>query len=191
METKESIDYLLNIYNRQHYFIDRHDSMAEKFINILIAELSCVAVVCAIVFNGSEIINLKCFQISLILGFVVLFIISLISLLLIVRPLSSKAMKYHDESLIGKNHKDWVKKSLIYYQGILNQIKSAVSENKVPADYFMEQLTEENISTDLANQIFILAQYSNYKKKKLERSIKLIVLTTLVGVISILCLIFV
>lgn len=189
MDMKDKIGYLQNIYNQQHYFVDRHDSMAEKFINILLAELSCISVVYAIVFNGSETVNPKWYQITLIAAFVILFTISLIKLLFIVRPLSSKAKKYRDESLIGKSNKAWVKKSSLYYQGIINQINSALSDNKVPSDCFIEQLTEENLSNDLTQQIFILAQYSNYKKEKLECSIYFIVSTTVVGLFSIISLV--
>lgn len=35
MESEEKIKYLKDIYLQQHYFIDRHDSMSEKYINTL------------------------------------------------------------------------------------------------------------------------------------------------------------
>ena len=190
MSTKERIGYLQSIYEQQHYFIDRPYSMAEKFINILLAEFSCISVVYAIIFDGSEKVHVKWYQELLIVGFVILFIISLIKLLLIVRPLSSKAKKFRDKSLIGTSNKAWVKKSSLYYQGIINQIDSALSDNKVPSDSFVEQLTEDNLTNDYVQQIFILAQYSNYKKEKLEGSIWLIVLTTVVGLLSIFSLVF-
>lgn len=190
MDTKVKIGHLQSIYNQQHYFVDRHDSMAEKFINILLAELSCISVVYAIVFNGAEVLHPKWYQILLIVAFVILFMTSLINLLLIVRPLSSKAKKYRDESLLGKSNKAWVKKSSLYYQGIINQIDSALADNKVPSDCFVEQLTEENLANDLTQQIFILAQYSNYKKEKLECVIWLIVATTVLGIASIASLAF-
>ena len=114
MGDKDKLDYLLNIYNQQHYFVDRHDSMAEKFINILLAEVSCISVVYAIIFNGSQTTGPKWYQISSIALFVVLFVITLVKLLFIVRPLSSKAKKYNDESLISKANKSWVKKSSMY-----------------------------------------------------------------------------
>lgn len=189
MNMKDKIDYLQFIYNQQNYFVDRHDAMAEKFINILLAELSCISVVYAIVFNGAEAFNPKWYQILPIAGFIVLFMTTLIKLLLIVRPLSSKAKKYRDDNLIGKSNKVWVKKSSLYYQGIISQIVSALSDNKVPSNCFMEQLTEENLANDFTQQIFILAQYSDYKKEKLECSIFFIIATTVVGLISLFSLV--
>ena len=40
---KDKIYYLTMIFNQQNYFIDRHDSMAEKFINVLLVEVSCLS----------------------------------------------------------------------------------------------------------------------------------------------------
>ena len=79
--------------------------------------------------------------------------------------LTTICKKFRDKSLIGTSNKAWVKKSSLYYQGIINQIDSALSDNKVPSDSFVEQLTEDNLENDYVQQIFILAQYSNYKKK--------------------------
>lgn len=191
MNNEERMNYLHNIYNQQHYFVDRHDSMAEKFMNILLAEVTCFSVIYAIVFNGSQPLNPKWFQIVPIFLFVVSFVISLAMLLFIVCPLSSKAKKYDDESLISKEHKGWVKKSSLYYQGIINQIDSALAANKVPIECYREQISTENMTNDLIHQIFILAQYSDYKRKKLEKAIYSIIVTTILGLVSVLVIVLI
>lgn len=189
MDIKERLQYLQSIYNQQHYFVDRHDSMAEKFINILLVEVTCLSVVYALIFNGSQAVAPKWFHILPIVLFVISFVVSLVKLLFIVRPLSSKAKKYDDESLISKGNKVWVKKSSLYYQGIINQIDAALSNNKVPSECFLNQIDTQNATNDLIQQIFILAQYSNYKREKLEQSILYIITTTVLGLISVLVLV--
>ena len=107
----------------------------------------------------------------------------------IVRPLSSKAKKKSDQTLINKGNKSWVKKSSLYYQGIIKQIDDALSNNAVPSECYINQINYKDLINDLTQQIFILAQYSNYKRKKLEQAVLLIVITTLIGFLAILSLI--
>ncbi len=189
MDSEKKLQYLQNIYNQQHYFVDRHDSMAEKFINILLVEVTCLSVVYALIFNGNQESAPQWFHILPIGLFVFAFVASLVKLLFIVRPLSSKAKKYDDESLISKGNKVWVKKSSLYYQGIINQIDAALSNNKVPSECFLDQIDTQSATNDLIQQIFILAQYSNYKREKLEESIYYIIATTILGIISVLVLV--
>lgn len=189
MDSEKKMQYLQSIYNQQHYFIDRHDTMAEKFINILLVEVTCLSVVYALFFNCSQGYSPQWLHILLIGLFVFLFVVSLVKLLFIVRPLSSKAKKYDDESLISKGNKVWVKKSSLYYQGIINQIDDALADNKVPSECFLQQIDTENATNDLIQQIFILAQYSNYKREKLEESICYIIATTVLGIVSVLVLV--
>lgn len=190
MDDKDKINYLLNIYNQQHYFIDRHDSMAEKFINILLVEVTCLSIVYALIFGAIEKETLSVIQTVSISIFIVVFVVSLIKLLFIVQPLSKKAKKFDNESLVNKENKLWIKKSLFYYQGIINQIEDALTNSKVPSQNYLSLLELENIKNDLVQQVFILAQYSNYKRKKLERAIYWIIATTIVGLISIGLLLF-
>ena len=189
MDSEKKLQYLQSIYNQQHYFVDRHDSMADKFINILLVEVTCLSVVYALIFNGNQGTAPQWFHILPIGLFVISFVASLVKLLFIVRPLSSKAKKYDDESLISKGNKAWVKKSSLYYQGIINQIDAALSDNKVPSDSFLNQIDTESATNDLVQQIFILAQYSNYKRAKLEETIYYIIATTILGIISVLVLV--
>lgn len=189
MDDEKKLQYLQYIYSQQHYFVDRHDSMAEKFINILLVEVTCLSVVYALIFNGNQETTPKWFHILPTGLFVISFVASLVKLLFIVRPLSTKAKKYDDESLISKGNKAWVKKSSLYYQGIIDQIGAALSDNKVPSECFLDQIDMQNATNDLIQQIFILAQYSNYKREKLEQSIYYIIATTVLGVISVLVLV--
>lgn len=163
--------------------------MAEKFINILLVEVTCLSVVYAFIFSDNYFYPLEGFQILPIVLFVFSFVASLVKLLFIIRPLSTKAKKYADESLINKGNKAWVKKSSLYYQGIIDQIDGALSNNKVPSEYFLDHIDMQIALNDLTQQIFILARYSNYKRKKLERSIYYIVVTTILGVSSLLVLV--
>lgn len=189
MDSEKKLQYLQSIYNQQHYFVDRHDSMAEKFINILLVEVTCLSVVYALIFNSDQQTAHQWFHILPIGLFVFLFVASLVKLLFIVRPLSSKAKKYDDESLISKGNKVWVNKSSLYYQGIIKQIDAALSDNKVPSECFLDQINTQSATNDLIQQIFILAQYSNYKREKLEESIYYIIATTVLGIISVLVLV--
>lgn len=110
MDSEKKLQYLQSIYNQQHYFVDRHDSMAEKFINILLVEVTCLSVVYALIFNSDQQTAPQWFHILPIGLFVFLFVASLVKLLFIVRPLSSKAKKYDDECLDAnkENRKSWI-----------------------------------------------------------------------------------
>lgn len=189
MDNEKKLQYLQGIYNQQHYFVDRHDSMAEKFINILLVEITCLSVVYALIFNDNQNGSPHWYHILPIILFVVSFVVTLIQLLFVIRPLSSKAKKYDDESLINKENKLWIKKSSLYYQGIISQIDAALANSKVPSEFFLNQIDTQNAIDDLIQQIFILAQYSNYKREKLERLIYYISATTVLGVISVLILV--
>lgn len=190
MTDKEKMEYLFEIYNRQHYFIDRHDSMAEKFINILLVEVTCLSVVYTLIFGALEKEQLSLLQAISVFIFILSFVISLIKLLFIVQPLSKKAKKFDNESLVNNENKLWIKKSLLYYQGIINQIEDALTNSIVPSQKYLNLLEIDNITNDLIQQIFILAQYSNYKRKKLEIAIYWIIATTIIGLASITLLLF-
>lgn len=189
MDEEKKMQCLQQIYNQQHYFIDRHDAMAEKFINVLLVEVTCLSVIYTLFFNGIHNESISIWHTLLVAVFVFAFIISLVHLMFIVRPLSSKAKKLSDQTLINKGNKSWVKKSSLYYQGIIKQIDDALSNNAVPSECYINQINYKDLINDLTQQIFILAQYSNYKRKKLEQAVLLIVITTLIGFLAILSLI--
>lgn len=189
MDEDLKLKYLLEIYNRQHYFIDRHDSMAEKFINVLLVEVTCLSIIYTFILNNIIDDTLSIIQIVPVIFFVFLFIISLTHLLLIVQPLSKKAKKYNNENLLNNENKGWIKQSLFYYQGIINHIDTALSSNKVPCDEYLASIETDTLKEDLVQQIFILSQYSKYKKDKLEIAIWLIAVTTILGLLSIVLLV--
>lgn len=180
MENKR-LEYLEKIFHQQHYFIERHDSMAEKFIHVLLVEATCFAFIFGYVADKGKI---NIWQAILVCIFLISFIVSLCQLFLIVRPLSTKAKKREDESLIKAENKKWISHSSIYYQGIVAQVKKAKEKERVPSDEYLSHINDEEIERDYLQQIFILAQYSVYKKKKLETALGWIMATTFLGVFT-------
>lgn len=179
----EQYDYLEKIYVRQHYFIDRHDSMAEKYISILLVELTCVSFVFA--FLGMPLLgNNLCYMLFL-LSYLILFVFVLFNLLRIIRPLSSKAKKSGDESLLNEEDKKWILESSYYYQGILKQIRKAQNDDKFPTEEYLKTINSNYLSIDLVRQIFILAQYNDYKKRRLEKATHWMVVTAIVALVSV------
>lgn len=185
---RERLQCLERIYDRQHYFIDRHDSMAEKFINVLLAEVTCLAIIFSLCINQE--VPLKCIHIVSLFLFVLLFTVSVVKLFLVVRPLSSKAKKERDLSMLKGNDKAWIEESIIYYRGIVSHIERAYKNEESSIETYLKKV-EDNLERDYAQQIMILAQYSNYKRKVLESSIWLIAITLIVGVMSAFLLILV
>lgn len=180
----EKINYLFEIYNRQHYFVERHDAMAEKFLNVLLIEVTCISIIYTLICSNTNSFNLNKFQCGSIVLFVLVFLITLIHLLLIVQPLSSKAKKANNEELLNTENKHWIPKSLIYYQGIINRISEAQANELAPSEEYYNAVNTDELAKDLVQQIFILAQYSKYKKKKLKISIWLIAATAVIGLVS-------
>lgn len=187
--TEKKLSILEKIYDRQHYFIDRHDGMAEKFINVLLVEITCLAIIFSLhIEKGS---SLDYIHIGSLIVFVLLFTISLVKLFLVVRPLSSKAKKERDMSLLKGHDKAWIDKSIIYYRGVVSHIEHADKNEESSVETYLAKIDEKSIERDYAQQIMILAQYSDYKRKALESTIWLIALTIIVGVISALLLILI
>lgn len=85
MDNEKKLQYLQYIYSQQHYFVDRHDSMAEKFINILLVEVTCLSVVYAFIFSDNYFYPLEGFQILPIVLFV-FFVCGVISQVAIYYP---------------------------------------------------------------------------------------------------------
>ena len=179
-DIKEKVNYLKDIYNQQHYFIDRHDSMAERFINILLVEITALAVILSLVTDIDTFPTVKYIAITI---YIILFSITLIKLFLVVRPLSSIAKNKNNEKLLRSENKNRIDDSLVYHQGINAQRKNAVDNEQVPSEIFLEKINDDNILKDLVQQIFILAQYSDYKRKKIEDSVKWVIGTTIIGIV--------
>lgn len=94
MDKKEKINYIMQIYNRQHYFVDRHDAMAEKFINVLLVEVTALTIIFSIVIQSFG-VSIK--QYIILSIYIVLFSITLIKLFLVIRPLSKIAIDKNNE----------------------------------------------------------------------------------------------
>ncbi|MEA4895363.1 MAG: hypothetical protein VB064_08870 [Oscillospiraceae bacterium] len=181
-EPINQIETLSKIYDRQHYFIDRHDSMAEKLMNTLLIELSGLTILYSLLIDKIQPLSFK--TLLPLFVFVVLFTASLVQLILVIRPLSSKAKNEKDKSLLNEENKKWISDSSIYYRGIVSQIKKSLEEQKVPSAVYLDRMNNRNITADLIQQIFILAQYSEFKRTKLETAIKWIIATTVIGVVA-------
>lgn len=186
MEKDEIIKHLIWVYNQQHYFIDRHDSMAEKFINVLLVEITALTIVFTLIIQSS---NATYFHYIILLIFIILFSVTLIKLFLIIRPLSKKAINKKNEDIVKSENKNWIENSSIYYRGIIAQKKAALENFQSPFDSYIKNITDENIKKDLVQQIFILAQYSNYKRQKLEIVVKWVIITSLYGLLATILLI--
>lgn len=183
-ELKSIIEKLKYIYQQQHYFIDRHDSMAEKFINILLVEVTEITIILLLASDISN--DVSIWAIIKYIGvavYVIAFSITLTKLLLVIRPLSKIAKDKTNNELVKTENKKWIKNSLIYYQGINLHRDTALEEEKSPTETFLNELTDENLSKDFVQQIFILAQYSKYKSELIQKSVKWIIGTTILGVI--------
>lgn len=178
-EINEKITHLKDIYNQQHYFIDRHDSMAEKFINILLVEVTALTIILSAFSSNKNMCIIVYVAIAI---YVLFFSITLIKLFLVVRPLSQIAKDKNNEALLRSENKNWIDISLFYYQGINAQRKMAIAQEKIPTQVYFNNITSENISKDLIQQIFILAQYSIYKHNQIQKSVKWIIATTLIGI---------
>ena len=181
---KGTLNILEKIYQQQHFFIDRHDSMAEKFMNVLLIEATCFMLFFSIRININADCNPSLIQTVLLVLFLIFFIVTLCRLYFVVRPLSTKAREEEDESLIRAENKKWILNSSIYYQGIVKQIKTAEENEKIPSEEYLSHLSDSEIGRDYLQQIFILAQYNVYKKTKLEAVLKWIIATTIVGGIA-------
>lgn len=178
------LEQLEKVYQQQHYFIDRHDAMAEKFINVLLVEVTCFSFLFTARVGVSTGSGLHSCAVASILVFLGLFVLSLLHLFLIVRPLSRKAAKLRDESLVKRENKYWITKSSLYYKGIIEQYNDALQDNKVPFEAYCENLTSDSIAQDYYQQIVILARYSQYKHNQLNLGLYLVCATTAMGLIS-------
>ena len=183
--SKKKLEILAQIYDRQHYFIDRHEIMAEKILTSLMIIGGLVSVVFSLISKSS--ISLNIWYLLFTSGglFFVFFLITFYMIIQTVRPLSSKSIKELDEQLLPKIGKLWVESSLIYHRGILKFIESCLEKNTNPVREYYSAINMNNIINDYIKQNFILAYYSNYKRRQLEKSSKYIIVTIVLGILSI------
>ena len=175
---------LEKIYDQQHFFIDRHETIAEKLLTALTILGGFVSIVLSFLpwpLSNSPISPLFQFIVVLFFGF---FVLSLYVIINTIRPLSSKALKEPDTQLLPKEPKKWIKLSLIYYRGITKLAESCYSDGKNAVDEYKKELTKENMINDYIQQILILAHYSDYKRDQLEVATKLTILTSIFGGIA-------
>lgn len=156
-EKQFKLEQLKFLYEKQHYFIDRHEVMAEKYFAILTMLASVSTILMTV--TSEKMGDFKYYIIGIYIIFLILFVISLIKLINIVNPMSTILMNKHKEI---KKKKSWVNESFIYYRGIVNKFKS------ISDDEFIEELEIEKLSLDFVRQINVLAEYSNHKREKLE-----------------------
>jgi len=175
--------YLLDIYNRQHYFADRHDAMAERMLKILSIIVGFVsALVVLQIDKAGSFIWLAAVLLGIHWCF---FIATLYTLMSIIGPLSSKAHNHQDESILPTGDKGWITNSVLYYRGITSLINLALQQEKIPKECFMEKV-KKDFTQDLVQQIFILAKYSEYKRKRLEFATKFTFATCISGSVLVL-----
>jgi len=182
-QNKFKLDILEKIYERQHFFIDRHETIAEKLFTSLTILGGFVSIVLgfhplrssnrAIAFSYS-------FMVILFFG---VFLLSFCLILNTIRPLSSKALRKVDNELIPNTTKPWIKESLIYYRGITKLAKECFSGKKDPVVEYNRAITENNITNDYIKQIFILSYYSDFKRDQLELATIFTVSSAVLGII--------
>ena len=183
-ETLDSLDAdIFAIYNRQHYFVERHDAMAEKMLGILSLVAGVVSAVVAI--NADKTGQYFWIVFALLSVHLTLFFVALFILISSIRPLSTTAGNIKDETLVKTENKNWLRNSVIYYRGITSLIGESLTKHAIPTEYYRESV-KNNFHGDLVQQIFILASYSEYKRKKLETATKLMIAAIVTGIIVVL-----
>jgi len=185
-ETATNFPILQDIYDRQHYFIDRHESMGKKLLSALVLTGGLVSIVFTLAEKMAATGALRYAFLCYVLVFFAFFVASYFAVSKALRPLSSKALSWLDLELLPSHGKDWVKASRVYYRGILERAAEATKHGRDPVTDLMARLNENELCVDLSRQIIILAYYSDYKRKYLERATKLTTLTILIGIIALL-----
>ena len=80
--TTSKLEQLKMVYLQQHYFIDRHDNMAERLINILLVEITAFSIIIAVFANDST--NINFYKIVILFVYLFAFLSTLINLFLII-----------------------------------------------------------------------------------------------------------
>ncbi|CEQ10375.1 Uncharacterised protein [[Clostridium] sordellii] len=174
MKDKDKLKNLKEIYSQQHYFIDRHDSMSEKYISILTFIATALTVLFTL--NSDKIRSYKSLFI-LSFGFLFFFlIVAIVKVIFIFNPLSEYFIR---KSSTSENRKDYIMKSYIYYRGIINRIDYEGSAR------YVENINEQNLIEDITNQIYVLANYNEVKRKRLDKAKIWILITVLIALINV------
>lgn len=180
----ENMKNILEVYKMQHYFIDRHEIMAEKTLTVILVLTTIISAI--ITFNFNDICN-KYLAIPFCF-YIICFCISIVEILRTIQPLSSKKMKGTPN--FENFNREWPKESVIYYRGIISIMEKALKENKSLLDEYYNLVNNQNFYEDLIKQIYILAQYSDYKRKRLEKAKRMSSITVFMGTFCILAYIF-
>lgn len=193
-ENLDVLDFKLRtlerIYDRQHYFIDRHEVMAEKILITLMIIGGFVSIIFSLFSKPLSNLFVWGLLITFEILFFVFFLYSIYLVIQTVRPLSSKALEQFDEKFLPRIGKQWVTASLIYHRGILKFINDSLAEGKHPVDMYYSAIDRDNITRDYVKQIFILAYYSNYKRRQLENTTKYAIITIILGILSVIVCLF-
>ncbi|MCJ7424664.1 hypothetical protein MUP01_10425 [Candidatus Bathyarchaeota archaeon] len=182
-QSKFKLGMLEKIYERQHFFIDRHETIAEKLFTSLAILGGFVSIVLGFHPLRSSNRAIAFSFLFMVILFFGVFLLSFCLILNTIRPLSSKALRKVDNELIPSTTKPWIKESLIYYRGITKLVKECLSGKKDPIMEYNRAITENNITNDYIKQIFILSYYSDFKRDQLERATILTVSSAVLGVI--------
>lgn len=173
MENKEKIKYLKDIYLQQHYFIDRHDSMSEKYINTLTYIATALTVLFSLNIDGIK-DHKTVFAISFTL-LISSLSVAIIKVMNVFNPLSKHFIK--NRKKINYRTED-INDSFIYYRGIINRVNNG-GDNK-----FIEDISIDNLLKDFMGQIYILAKYCEEKRERLENAKKWVIGTVLMSIVN-------
>jgi len=182
-QNKFKLDILEKICERQHFFIDRHETIAEKLFTSLAILGGFVSIVLGFHPLRSSNRAIAFSFLFMVILFFGVFLLSFYLILNTIRPLSSKALRKVDNELIPSTTKLWIKESLIYYRGITKLVKECLSGNKDPIVEYNRAITENNITNDYIKQIFILSYYSDFKRGQLELATILTASSAVLGII--------
>lgn len=175
------IDNIYRVYKQQHYFVDRHEIMAEQMLTVILVLTTIIAAI--ITFNFNDIRNIY-LAVPFII-YIICFLISIFEIMCAIQPLSSKSSKF-----LETFNSNWPNESIIYYRGIIEIMKKALAENNSPLDEYRRLLGNEVFEKDLIKQICILANYSDIKRRHLEKAKKISNITIFVGAACIILYIF-
>lgn len=180
-QKKFKLDILEKIYERQHFFIDRHETIAEKLFTSLTILGGFVSIVLGFhPLQSSSRVVASVFWFMVVLFFE-FFLLSFCLILNTIRPLSSKALREADKELVPNTTKPWIKESLIYYRGITELVTRCLIGKKDPVAEYNTAITENNITNDYIRQIFILSYYSDFKRGQLELATTLTIISVVLG----------
>ena len=175
------LETLKEIYERQHFFIDRHEIIAEKQLTALTILAGFVSVF--LTFSKAPSSAMSWFVIIFSTTmFFEFFIFTMYTIISAIRPLSSKAKKALDNKLLPASNKPWIEQSPIYYRGIVKLLNEWEKAKKDPVNEYDNLINRKNIKDDYIKQIFILSYYSDYKREKLEFASTCTIITSALGI---------